>query len=50
MLNDAQTDEISEKISSLFQGMDLDDVAHILKIQMAMLVQAAPMAIAGICT
>ncbi len=38
MLNDAQTDEISEKISSLFQGMDLDDVAHILKIQMAMLV------------
>ena len=38
MLTEAQTDEISEKIAALFQGMDLDDVAHILKIQMAMLV------------
>lgn len=38
MLTDAQTDEISEKIASLFQGMDLEDVASILKIQMAMLV------------
>ncbi|WP_182085104.1 hypothetical protein [Aureimonas sp. ME7] len=38
MLTDAQTDEISEKISTLFQGMELDDVASILKIQLAMLV------------
>ncbi len=38
MLTDTQTDEISEKIANLFQGMDLEDVAHILKIQMAMLV------------
>ena len=38
MLTEAKTDEISEKIANLFQGMDLEDVAHILKIQMAMLV------------
>lgn len=38
MLTDAQTDEISEKISTLFQGMELDDVANVLKIQIAMLV------------
>ncbi|KQQ81305.1 hypothetical protein [Aureimonas sp. Leaf324] len=38
MLTDAQTDEISEKISTLFQGMELDDVANVLKIQLAMLV------------
>jgi len=38
MLTEAQTDDISEKIATLFQGMDLEDVASILKIQMAMLV------------
>ncbi|WP_062206824.1 hypothetical protein [Aureimonas sp. AU12] len=38
MLTEAQTDDISEKIASLFQGMDLEDVASVLKIQMAMLV------------
>ncbi|WP_062017719.1 hypothetical protein [Aureimonas sp. AU4] len=38
MLTEAQTEEISEKIANLFQGMDLEDVASILKIQVAMLV------------
>jgi len=38
MLTEAKTDEISEKIAAIFQGMELDDVAGILKIQLAMLV------------
>jgi len=38
MLTEAQTEEISEKIANLFQGMDLEDVASIIKIQTAMLV------------
>ncbi|MBB3952130.1 hypothetical protein [Aureimonas jatrophae] len=38
MLTEAQTEEISEKIANLFQGMDLEDVASVLKIQIAMLV------------
>ncbi len=38
MLTEAKTDEISEKIAAIFQGMELDDVASILKIQLAMLV------------
>ncbi len=38
MLTETKTDEISEKIAAIFQGMELDDVASILKIQLAMLV------------
>ena len=38
MLTEAKTDEISEKIAAIFQGMELDDVASVLKIQLAMLV------------
>lgn len=38
MLSEDKIDEISEKISSIFQGMELDDVSNILKIQLAMLV------------
>lgn len=38
MLTETKTDEISEQIAAIFQGMELDDVASILKIQLAMLV------------
>ena len=33
-----ELEAISEKVSSLFQGIDLDDVAEVLKIQLAMLI------------
>jgi hypothetical protein len=38
MLSEADKDAISEKISSLFQGLELTEVADVLKIQLAMLV------------
>ena len=33
-----ELEAISEKVSSLFQGIDLDEVAEVLKIQLAMLI------------
>lgn len=38
MLSEADKDAISEKISTLFQGLELTEVADVLKIQLAMLV------------
>jgi hypothetical protein len=38
MLTEADKDAISEKISTLFQGLELTEVADVLKIQLAMLV------------
>lgn len=37
-MTDEQLDELNEKISTLFEGMSLEDVAAVLKIQLAMLV------------
>ena len=37
MLAEAEKDRIAEQISSIFEGLDLDDVAGVLTVQLAML-------------
>lgn len=40
-MTDVELDEINEKISALFEGRTLDDVATVLTIQLGMLVMQA---------
>lgn len=38
MATEAEQEALSDKVSSLFQGLDLEDVANVLKMQLVMLV------------